>query len=92
MSRLREPSAATKPTPKMLRKENPKERDVLPGETFSYHANFTHKLYRITVSQISPKELGGDGCGWTRPGKRSRSGLLLETPFQPTWKWTIACL
>ncbi|CAK9055846.1 unnamed protein product [Durusdinium trenchii] len=43
-------------TVKLLLKENPKERDVLPGETFSYHANFTHKLYRITVSQISPKE------------------------------------
>ena len=32
-----------------------KERE-LPLETFSYNANFKHKLYRITVPQISPKE------------------------------------
>jgi hypothetical protein len=33
-----------------------KERQIRPGETFSYNSAFTHKLYRITVSQISPKE------------------------------------
>jgi len=33
-----------------------KEREVQAGENFSYIASFSHKLYRITVSQISPKE------------------------------------
>lgn len=32
-----------------------KEREVQAGENFSYIASFSHKLYRITVSQISPK-------------------------------------
>ena len=32
-----------------------KEREVQAGENFSYLASFSHKLYRITVSQISPK-------------------------------------
>lgn len=42
-------------TVKLLLKGS-KEREVRPGETFSYNATFSHKLYRITVSQISPKE------------------------------------
>lgn len=42
-------------TVKLLLKGS-KERQIRPGETFSYNSAFTHKLYRITVSQISPKE------------------------------------
>lgn len=41
-------------TPSRLRKGS-KEREVQAGENFSYIASFSHKLYRITVSQISPK-------------------------------------
>ena len=33
-----------------------KEKEV-EGDSFTFNSNFTHKLYRITVSQITPKEL-----------------------------------
>ncbi|CAJ1367530.1 unnamed protein product [Effrenium voratum] len=32
-----------------------KEKEV-EGDSFTFNSNFTHKLYRITVSQITPKE------------------------------------
>jgi len=40
---------------KLLTKE-PKTREVGDQDIFSYNAGFTHKMYRIAVTQISPKE------------------------------------
>lgn len=48
-------SLALHKTVKLLLKE-PKGREVSDGDVFTFNAGFTHKMYHITVSQISAKE------------------------------------
>merc|ERR1719199_979534 len=50
---------------KLLTKE-PKTRDVADTDVFTYNAGFTHKMYRITVTQISPKEQHEEEAGVER--------------------------
>jgi len=40
---------------KLILKE-PKAREVNDGDVFTYNAGFSHKMYRIIVTSISPKE------------------------------------
>jgi len=50
---------------KLLTKE-PKIREVADSDVFTFNAGFTHKMYRITVTQISPKEAQEEEAGVER--------------------------
>jgi len=50
---------------KLLTKE-PKTREVADGDVFTYNSGFTHKMYRIAVTQISPKEQHEEEAGVER--------------------------
>lgn len=50
---------------KLLTKE-PKTREVADKDVFTYNSSFTHKMYRITVTQISPKEQHEEEAGVER--------------------------
>merc|ERR1719220_1597316 len=48
-------SLALHKTVKLIFKES-KGREISDDDIFSYNVSFTHKMYRITVSQITAKE------------------------------------
>lgn len=50
---------------KLLTKE-PKTREVADQDVFTYNAGFTHKMYRVAVTQISPKEQHEEEAGVER--------------------------